>query len=303
MIYSRNDSGYTYSFGDYSLYLGASAGTTGNNDNVTAKYSGSDGPIQSGSSDSAWSANDIPIGTTSTITYTIPTYYTADFTSTGINVTGSSISGKTVTVSGVVTGDVAYGFENYRQNIFSASASAVEFKLYGDSSLHPAYAFAYEFGSANPAYNLYSGMTPVTVRDAWYNYNGTVYYDEISSADVELRPYGVFKSAVKDAYINLSLTMAYSAGKYTGTPWDGIQVRMCMKENGGDAGSYDWFHLVSTNFTDPFNRTHTFTASANISAWNPVQWLGGWIEQCTFSSKYDLVGSLSGHAFVSGIIP
>jgi hypothetical protein len=306
MIYTRNDSGYTYSIGDNSLYLGASAGTTGNNDNVTAKYSGSDGPIQSGSSDSAWSANDIPIGTTSTITYTIPTYYTADFTSTGIDITGSSVSGKTVTISGKVTGDVSYGFENYRQNTFSASANMLSVVQYGRYT-HPAYAFVYEFGSADPEYILDTAHTRVvTINDAWYNYNGTVYYDELSSADVNVPANGLFVSGIKDCYIKLSLSVPYSAATYSDTAATSLPVRYCFYAN-GYGSNFDWSPGVKAGvMSNPFSRTATYTASANLNpqgTYNTISSLGGWVEQGTFSSKYNIDGSLSGAAFISGIAP
>lgn len=307
MIYSCNDSAYTYSIGDNSLYLGASAGTTGNTGNVTAKYSGSDGPTQPGvGSDSAWSANDVPIGTTSTIKYTIPTYYTADFTSTGINITGSSINGKTVTVSGVVTGDLSYGFENYRQNTFSASANMLSVVQYGRYT-HHAYAFVYEFGTANPGYILDTAHTRIiTMHNAWYNYNGTVYYDELSSTSVDVPANGLFVSGIKNAYIRMSLSVPYSAGAYADTASPNLPVRYCFYAN-GDGDSHDWTYGVhAAVMSDPFSRTATYTASADLNpqgTYNTISNLGGWIEQCTFSAKYDLKGSLSGTAFVSGIAP
>lgn len=285
-----------YGFGDYSLYMGAVVSWTGNS-NVSAGYGQSIAPTSA-----AWSTA-VSVGDTAVISYTLPPYYTADFSASGLVETGSSISGKTVTVTGIIENDVDFGFSNYRENTFSASSNIISVVDYSVQGYFPAYAFVFEFppSAVEPSYSVYT-LSPVTIHDAWYDMNYPLDYEVTERKDVTTYPYSnAFEPPVESATVNITAEVPYNGNPYTGTKSSGVPVRYRLGAN-GLSSLQDWWTLDSVNPYVPGDYKITVTASTSMSAWNPCSWLYGWFEQASFSSEYRIKGSISATAVISGYI-
>ena len=271
---------------------------------VSASYSSISDTVPT--TNEAWSVDNVEFGTRANISYTIPTYYTADFTASGLQVLGSSIIGKTVTVSGIVENNVDFGFENYRQNKFTASSHNLTVKLYGVDGNHPAYAWVYQFSPADtePSYIVDPNYRTVMISGAWCNYNAPAEYDLLTSVDVNVLPDGTFRYGIGSAYVELFAQVPYSANTYTGTKSDGAPMRYLLGSN-GTTSNRDWNSLIGSIGTiTNTSYVHNISASGHISGTiNTVTSLMGWAEQVTFSSRYDIGGAISRTAYISGIAP
>ena len=294
---------YMYTIDNCCLYSDAYVRWTGDA-SASASYSSTDTSVPA--STGAWSVDDVPIGTRANISYTLPTYYTADFTASGLQVLGSSISGKTVTVSGIVENNVDFGFENYRQNTFTASSRNLTVKWYGVDGNHPAYAWVYQFSPADtePSYIVDPNYRTVMISGAWCNYNAPAEYDLLTSVDVNVLPDGTFRYGIGSAYVELFAQVPYSANTYTGTKSDGAPMRYLLGSN-GTTSNRDWNSLIGSIGTiTNTSYVHNISASGHISGTiNTVTSLMGWAEQVTFSSRYDIGGAISRTAYISGIAP
>lgn len=287
-----------YMIGNNCLHMGAEVRWSGD-EHASASY-GTSIP----STTAAWSTG-VSVGDIASISYTLPPYYTADFSASGLDYTGSSINDKTVTVTGRVVNDVDFGFSNYRANTFSASGTALSIKYYGDDSLHPAYAWVHQFQSSAvmPSYAIKS--EDMTISAAWHTVNLPADYDIMQTIDVSM-PFLVankFAPPVESASVYMTAEIPYTYTTYTGATRTGMPIRYLFGSN-GNLHTMDWSNSVAAaNPQVPGDWKVTVSASADLSTSNvPVSSLYGWAEQTVHSSQYLMLGGISATALITGYV-
>lgn len=272
------------------------------------------------STSATWTTGGILHGSTATIYLEGPVGSAIGFTQDGLTQTGlklESISGgtKVEKLTGIVTSNVHIGMSSYDVNYFTASSKTMVLTSYGRTYEFPAYAGVWEFYSSdtNVPYIIDKNAKICTIHGAWYYYNEPAEYELASSKDVDvLGVINTFKPGISATKYTCTINLPVK--NYTGGT--GNLPYHWMTQSNGHALWNDGPEVISANaVTSTHNldydsqlsayilpRTTTYTFST-LGTWNPLSFLGFFVDNDTFSGRWQIGGSIRGTAYISGIAP
>lgn len=269
-------------------------------------------------STTSWTVEGISNGATASIYLEGPVGSSIGYTQEGLANTGltlESLDGgiKKEKLTGIVTSNINIGISSYSVNFFTASSKTLALQYYGPDYQFPAYAGVWEFYKAdtNVPYLIDTASKTCTIHGAWYYYNKPSEYELASSKDVDitgvLNTFNPGVSSTKYTY-DLQIPIKRSTGS-------GNLRYHWMSQTNGHGVWNDGPELVAAGVVTSVSKLdydsdlsayilpRSMTYSYSAGAWNPMRFLGFFVNQDTFSGHWRINGNIRGSAYISGIAP
>lgn len=270
------------------------------------------------STSATWTTGGILHGSTASIYLEGPVGSAIGFTQDGLTQTGlklESIAGgtKVEKLTGIVTSNVHIGMSSYDVNYFTASSKTLALQSYGFDYQFPAYAGVWEFykSDTNVPYLIDTASKTCTIHGAWFYYNKPSEYEIASGKDVDITGVmNTFNPGVSSTKYTYELQIPIKGNTGSGK----LSYHWMSQTNGQGAwrdgpelvdagalssvGSLDYDHDLSA-YILPLSKTYSYSAGT----WNPMRFIGFFIDQDTFSGKWRINGNIRGSVYISGIAP
>lgn len=270
------------------------------------------------STSAAWTTGGILHGSTASIYLEGPVGSAIGFTQDGLTQTGlklKSIAGgtKVEKLTGIVTSNVHIGMSSYDVNYFTASSKTLALQSYGLDYQFPAYAGVWEFykSDTNVPYLIDTASKTCTIHGAWFYYNKPSEYEIASGKDVDITGVmNTFNPGVSSTKYTYELQIPIKGNTGSGK----LRYHWMSQTNGQGAwrdgpelvdagalssvGRLDYDHDLSA-YILPLSKTYSYSAGT----WNPMRFIGFFIDQDTFSGKWRINGNIRGSVYISGIAP